>query len=127
MSATCPELEWDCEATRLVSSLVIPLMALQSIPDDETDALWDTVDKITSATDAGLKWSRVHLSRDPEAAMHFQRLFSAQFLALTAAGEAMHRRARGRADLQAIEADIDESMLAVSESLAVLRGRLPIP
>jgi|GEM_PF-3787576 len=127
MSATCSELEWELEATRLVSSLVIPLVTLQSIPDEATDALWDAVEEIHSATATGLHWSHSHLSRDPETARHLKRLFSAQSLALMSAGEAMRRRAQGRGVLATIEADIDESMVAVGESLCHLRARLPIP
>ena len=104
-----------------------PYSKCRDAPDTAADADWDAVDEITAAKAAGLRWSHLFPSRDLEIARQFKRLFGAQSLALSSAGEAMRRRARGRADLAPLEADIDESMRAVGESLTYLRARIPIP
>ena len=127
MTTDLSDLDWDLEATRIVSDLVLAMATMQSVPDDEIPALWDAANGIAAATDAGLKWRAVDASRDPEAARQLKRLFCSQSLALDAVVEAMRQRSRGWDDLSVIEADIDKHMRSAGESLTYLRGRLPVP
>jgi hypothetical protein len=121
------DLEWELEAARLVASLILPLQRLQATPDEESDALWEAVDDIDTATTAGLHWSRSHPGSDPDLARHVKRLFASQSLALSSVGVAMRRPRQGGRNVGLQDRDIEESMVAVGQSLAFLRDRLPIP
>jgi hypothetical protein len=120
------EIEWECDATRLVSTLTIAARRLQEAVDQEQAEFSAAWRQLVGAVAAGADFLDLNPGTDPELSGHLHRLFAAQSAALDAVGSSGRSTRRTPDDIIALADDVDRAMRTVAHALHHLRMRLPI-